>query len=347
MSAILWVVAIAVAVMLAGVVYQCVGAVLDRRRLMTTGRLVEISDGRRLYLIEKGPQGRGPTVVFESGFAATSLNWSHIQEALVGKVHTVAYDRCGMGWSGPARTERTPKQVAAEMRAMLRAAGVEGPWVLVGHSFGGLVMQRFALDYGAEVAGLVLVDPMRTHEWPPVNVGRTATLTRARRMTRVGLYGAPFGIVRLAARSHFCHSASLSRWLVRVGGTRARFLADRLDTEIGKMPLEVRASIAAHWSAPRFYRGLLAHLSAVPATVEEMHDVHPMKDVPVVVLTPATTTPVGDMRRFGAQSREVIAERSRHWVHLDEPDLVVRTILEMVASVSPNSAGVAARAGAR
>jgi pimeloyl-ACP methyl ester carboxylesterase len=317
--------------LLAGFLYQCIGGIIDCRRLRTRGRLVDIGNDRRLYLVEKGPRDRQPTVVFESGFGATSLNWAHIQEALAPHVHTVAYDRCGLGWSSACVSDRTPTHVAAELRKLLHTAGIEPPYLLTGHSFGGLVMQRFALDYPDETAGVILIDPMRTDEWPPVNTTAHARIARAQRLTRVGATCARFGLTRLAARSHLCGSARLSGFLIHLAGSQGEYLGSRLNTEIGKMPANVRPSIAAHWSAPRFYRGLLAHLNAVPATVTEMHNVEPIRDTPVVVLTPAGAAGIDDMRPYGPNSRHIVAENSQHWIHLDEPALVVRTILDFVA----------------
>ncbi len=332
-----------------GVAYQLIGGWVDRRRLRGAGRIVDAGQGLRMYMVERGPRGRTPAVVFESGFGATSLNWMHIQESLAGRAHTVAYDRCGLGWSSESNTERTPVNIAGELRAMLRAAQIDPPWVLVGHSFGGLVMQRFALDYPNEVSGLVLLDPMRTHEWPPVDPTQHRRVERAMRLTRVGHKFAHLGMARLAARSHLCRSRRFSGFLLRLAGERGTYLAHRLDTEIGKMPSEVRPSIAAQWSSPRFYRGLHAYLSAVPASVAEMHDAEPLGDIPVVVVTPGKAEPVEDLRKFGPQSREVIAEASEHWVHLDDPGLVVETILEMAAMAREQRRWptVVARAGER
>ncbi len=317
---------LAALLLLAGLLYECVGARLDRRRLLKPGRLVEIGEGRELYMVEMGPRGRGPTVVFESGFAATSLNWLHLQTALAERVHTVAYDRCGLGWSSACTSERTPAHVARELRALLRAAGIEAPWVLVGHSFGGLAMQRFALEYPEETAALVLIDPMRPVEWPPFNAAADGRVRRAQRLTRLGGALAQVGMTRLAARSHFCRSAKLSGFLIRLAGQHGKFLASRLDTEIGKMPAEVLPSIAAHWSAPRFYRGLMAHLRAVEATALEMYRVEPISEVPVTVLTPASAAAPSNMEQYGRRGRHVVAEHSLHWIHLDEPELVVQTI---------------------
>ncbi|HUB19082.1 MAG TPA: alpha/beta fold hydrolase [Acidobacteriaceae bacterium] len=318
------------AVLGAGILYQCIGSLLDRRSLLKPGRMVDIGGGRRLYLMEKGPAGRGPAVVFEAGFGATSLNWMHIQEAMADEVHTVAYDRCGLGWSSACVSERTPSNIAGELRAMLRAAGIEPPWILVGHSFGGLVMQRFALDYPDDTAAVILIDPMRTDEWPPVNQEAHARIARAQRLTRVGATCARIGMSRLVARSHFCRSARLSGFLIQRAGAQGAYLAGRLNTEIGKMPAQVRPAIAAHWSAPGFYHGLLAHLHGVSGTVLEMHEAEPIGETPVVVLTPASAPPPSNLHQYGRRSRHIVAERSLHWIHLDEPDLVVRTILNTV-----------------
>ncbi len=320
-----------------GFAYQWIGGLLDRKRLLAPGRLVDIGEGRRLYLLEKG--SGGPSVIFESGFGATSLNWTDVQDAVAEHVHTISYDRCGLGWSSPPASERTPTRIAAELHTLLRAAGVQPPWVLVGHSFGGLVMQRFALEYPAGTAGLVLLDPMRTDEWPPLNPARRGTMERANRLTGYGVHLARFGVTRLAARSHLCRSARFSGFLIRLAGAQGEYLSERLNTEIGKMPAQVRPSIAAHWSAPRFYRGLIAHLRAVPAAVQEMHEAEPIQNVPVVVVTPGSASPIADMEKFGSLSRQVVARDSRHWVHLDEPELVVRTILEMAALARSRNLG--------
>ena len=158
------------ALVLAGILYQRVGASRDRLRYTVAGRWVDIGHGCSLYLLEKGPdESGGPTVLFESGIAATNLNWSRIQETVSKFAHTASYDRGGLGWSSPASTTRTPGNIATELHAMLESAGIKPPYVLVGHSFGGLVVRRFALLYPEDVAGIVLVDPMRCEEWPPLD----------------------------------------------------------------------------------------------------------------------------------------------------------------------------------
>jgi pimeloyl-ACP methyl ester carboxylesterase len=90
--------------------------------------------------------------------------------------------------------------------------------------------------------------------------------------------------------------------------------------------------VAAQWSRPGFYAGVREHLRSIPATVAEMHEAEPIQEIPVTVLTPGKAAPLteDDLRRIGKHVRQVIAPASAHWIHLDEPHLVVASILEML-----------------
>jgi pimeloyl-ACP methyl ester carboxylesterase len=318
----------------AGFLYQWIGARRDRRRYAVYGRWVDIGEGCELYVCEKG--SGGPTVLFESGIAATNLNWYHIQERVSRFTNTASYDRGGLGWSSPSRKARTPANIAAELHAMLLTAGIAPPYVLVGHSFGGLVVRRFALDFPDEVISLILVDPMRCDEWPPLDPSKQPTLDRGKRLSRYGMHIARFGLARLAATSLLCNGGRLSRGLATVSGNGAQYLLRRVSDGVGKMPREVWPIVAAHWSRPGFYAGMHHHVSAVPQTVNEMKDAEPIHAIPVLVLTPAQSTPLSTecLAHIGDNVQQIIAPASAHWIHLDEPDLVVDAIRESVMAAS-------------
>lgn len=320
-----------------GMLYQWTGSLNDRRRYLGLGKLVELGAGRRIYVSEMGrDHASGPTVVFESGIAATSQNWLRVQESVAGFARAVSYDRGGLGWSSASASERTPSNIARELSEMLQRAGIPGPYVLVGHSFGGLVVRRYAAMYPGEVAGVILVDSMRAEEWPPVNEAQRGMLDRGVKLAEYAIPVARFGLARLATTSLLCRSGKASRMFSRAAGQGGLHVMDRITCEVGKMPREVWPIVAAHWSSPKFYRGLADHLEAVPKTVAEMHTAESVDGVPVVLLTPGTAVPLcGDrLRRIGLDARQVIAERSGHWLHLDEPELVVETIRSMVEQVA-------------
>lgn len=320
-----------------GMVYQWIGALNDRRRFLGLGRMVEVGDGRRIYVSDMGREmASGPTVIFESGIAATSQNWLRVQESVAGFTRAVSYDRGGLGWSSACISERTPSNIARELRELLQRAGIPGPYVLVGHSFGGLVVRRYAAMYPDEVDGVVLVDPMRTEEWPPANESQRALLERGIRMAGYGVPVARFGLARLATTSLLCRSGRASRAFSRAAGNGGIHVMQRITCEVGKMPRAVWPIVAAHWASPKYYRGLAAHLEAVPATVVEMQTAEVVEGMPVVLLTPASAEPLCSdrLQRIGPGVRQVIAEKSGHWVHLDEPELVLETIRSMVEQVS-------------
>jgi pimeloyl-ACP methyl ester carboxylesterase len=322
------------AILAAGFLYQFLGDRRDRRRYTGAGRWVEIEQGQKLYVVEKG--SGGPAVLFEAGIAATNLNWHHIQQKVSCFTATASYDRSGLGWSSACRTLRTPRNIAVELHTMLASACIRPPYILVGHSFGGLVMRRYAIMYPEEVAGVVLVDPMRCEEWPPLNPEKQGMIERGKRLSRYANPIARFGLARLAVTSLLCGSGRFSEHIAGAGGMGARHVLKRVTEEVGKMPREVWPVIAAHWSRPGYYAGMEQHVAAVPETVLEMQGADPIRDIPVLVLTPGKSIPLSDtcLKKIGDNVRQVIATESAHWIHLDEPELVVDSIREMVATAT-------------
>jgi pimeloyl-ACP methyl ester carboxylesterase len=314
----------------AGSLYQYVGALRDRQRFLGQGRRVKIAAGDWMYLCERGSDG--PAIIFEAGIGATSQNWHGLQQDLVGVARTVAYDRIGLGWSSTGRcTERTPSNIAHELHEMLQAARIAPPYLMVGHSFGGLVVRRFAAEYPQEVSGVVLVDPMRPEEWPPLNEAARPMLNRAIRLLSIGVPLAWIGVARWIATSMLCRSGRTARAISRLAGRGGAHLLGRLTSELDKMPRTVWPVVAAHWSNPHFYRGMVAHLQAVPASVREMQDAAPIDRAPVTVLTPHSSqlSPLA-LSRIGVHTRQIVARGSGHWIHLDEPELVRGTIQAMM-----------------
>ena len=332
MHVVFWILASVALLVLAGTVYQHLGSLRDRRIHTGQGRWVSIGRGCSVYFFEQG-QGE-PTVLFEAGIGATHLNWRGIQDPIAMLAHTIAYDRAGLGWSSPCHTPRTPGNVAAELHQMLETAGFQPPYVLVGHSFGGLVLRRYALLYPEEVAGVVLVDPMRSEEWPPLNPSRQSQLDLGNRLIRYALPVVRCGLARLLVTWLFGRRGNLSEHIAGAAGAHPRHVLGRIKTEVRKMPRKVWPAVAAHWSRPGFYSGLRSHIHSIPATVREMHTAEPIRGIPVTVLTPGNAVPLSanQLEHIGDSVRQTIARKSEHWIHLDEPDLVINAIRAMIGA---------------
>jgi pimeloyl-ACP methyl ester carboxylesterase len=124
------------------------------------GQLYDIGGGRRLHLLCQGPASdRGPLVLMESGAFGFSADWDSVQRKLAAEgVRSCAYDRAGLGFSDPGPGPRDSHAIVGDQEKLLAAAGLKGPYVLVGHSMAGLHLRLFAVRHPQEVAGLVLVD---------------------------------------------------------------------------------------------------------------------------------------------------------------------------------------------
>lgn len=121
-------------------------------------KLQKVDAGGHSLQLLVGGQG-SPAVIFEGGFGAGIASWSMVQKDVAAFAQTVSYDRAGLGQSDPGPKPRSAKQIATELHVALQKAGIKPPYVMVGHSFGGIYVRVFADMYPNEVAGLVLIDP--------------------------------------------------------------------------------------------------------------------------------------------------------------------------------------------
>ena len=112
--------------------------------------------GYRLHINCQG-QG-GPTVVMESGNGNFSLNWGQVPREVAKFTRVCAYDRAGLGWSDRSPRRRTAHNLVQDLHTLLERSGVEPPYVLVGHSLGGMLIRLYAHVHPDQVAGMVLVD---------------------------------------------------------------------------------------------------------------------------------------------------------------------------------------------
>ena len=131
-------------------------------------RLVDVDHGRRLNLL---CVGKGtPTVVFDAGMGNWSQVWGLVQPVIAKRTQACAYDRAGLGFSDPANRDGSSANVVDDLRRLLVAASIKPPYVLVGHSYGGMSMRLFADLHFNEVAGMVLVDPSTRDLEPPRDI---------------------------------------------------------------------------------------------------------------------------------------------------------------------------------
>jgi pimeloyl-ACP methyl ester carboxylesterase len=305
---------------------------MDRRRFPPPGRLVDIG-GRRLHLTQSG-QGR-PAVVFESGISASCLNWTHVRDRVAQFTRCYSYDRASLGWSDPVDTPRVPSRIIEELHALLQAAEVLPPYVLAGHSFGGLLVRAYAVKYPGEVAGLILIDPLGASEWLQPSSEQARMLRRGVKLSRRGALLARLGVVRFSLALLSGGARVLPQLIAKLSSGKGESTVSRIVGEVRKMPPETWPMVRAHWCQPKSFLGMASYLASLPASCAECARLGELCGIPVTVLSATTSKPVElaereAMARNSPHGRHIIASKSAHWIHFDEPDLVVQAIQDMV-----------------
>jgi pimeloyl-ACP methyl ester carboxylesterase len=250
----------------AGAIYQAIGTWRDRRRFPPPGCLVRVNKGRmHIYVTGEGT----PTVVFESGMGASCLSWTLVQPQVGQFTRAVSYDRAGHGWSDPAREPRSARQIAHELHTLLGATGVSGPYVLVGHSFGGYVNRAFAHLYRNEVVGMVLVDSVHPAEWENPTPEQLRMIEVGLRYAWIAAWLARLGFVRFCLARLARGSPRLGRATVSAFGVDTAAAAQRIAGEIRKLPAPILPVVRSLWSQPKSFKNLGWHVAALPVSAAQ------------------------------------------------------------------------------
>jgi pimeloyl-ACP methyl ester carboxylesterase len=295
-----------VTVLAATGIYQVVSDARERGRFGAPGRLADIG-GRRIHLMEAG-QG-SPTVVIVPALGEAVLGYLALSRGVAGYTRACVYDRAGIGWSDrPPRGRGTFADMADDLHDALAAAGIAPPYVLVGHSMGGIIARDFAVRYRSDVAGMMLLDS--SHE---AQAGRLPG--SARRALRSALRWClqPMGLRRLAARAG-----------------RMRGLAAEIDQSV---PPEYHPAAWALTLSSRFRRMAARELAMMTRPHGNPPD---LGSLPLTVITagknnkPIWVQLQGELAALSTDAEHIIAHGAGHFVHWHDPDLVVKAIQDLL-----------------
>jgi pimeloyl-ACP methyl ester carboxylesterase len=319
-----------------GAVYQAIGTRRDGKLHPPPGWLVDIGT-HRLHLLESGRGG--PTVVLEAGLMSTVLSWSELLHSLAGSFRVVSYDRAGLGWSDIGPMPRTANRIVDELHTLLQRAAIPPPYVLVGHSFGGLTMPLFAARFPDEVAGMVLVDPVVPAEWnPPSEHDLKMTRIGAKICRRAAIL-ARFGLIRFVGFLLTTGVKTVAARLVRLISRGSPAESGTVSSPwFAALPANEKTMASVFWIQPKFALTIASQLENLPASAASVGRFANFCDKPVVILSARTAS---ERRRAEhaaiagqlPQGEHVLAGNSNHWIMQEDPELVIRAI-EKVASYS-------------
>jgi pimeloyl-ACP methyl ester carboxylesterase len=291
-----------------GFTYEQLGESRDRRLNHPPGQLIDVG-GYSMHLYCTG-QG-SPTVVLESGVSGYWLDWYKVQPQISQLTRVCSYDRAGSGWSSPSPQNRTSKIFAQELHTLLQRASVPAPYVLVGHSMGGLHVRMFAAMYPAEVAGMILVDAVYPH--PEQAKQWTATFIHAIDMHGITI---PIGISRLMG---WCGT-------LLPGHPELQSLAPMVRT------------VECQW---HYFRQVHDEWAGFGEDADQVRAAAPLGNMPLVVLShdPDKATPDlkelwesmhQELARLSTNRSRVIAKGSGHYIQFDRPDVVIEAVQKVV-----------------
>jgi pimeloyl-ACP methyl ester carboxylesterase len=291
--------------------------------------------GFRLHLNCAG-EGR-PTVILDAALGGSSVSWALVQPAIASLTRVCSYDRAGFGWSEGAPGPRTVGRIVDELRTLLERAGEPPPFVLVGHSFGGLVMRVFATRYRADTLGVVLVDPAHPQDWVTPAPKEQVKIDRGVRLCRQGAVAARLGVARgvaaLVGLGAFAPARAIA-WAVAGGGLSRE--DEGILAPIWLLPREARRPLKRFWTQPKFFDALGSQIESICTSAAETVEAgkNGYGDLPLVTIS---ATDPGDYRlrqqealaRLSTRGRHIIASRSGHWIPLEQPEVVISAIREV------------------
>ncbi|MFW6056926.1 MAG: alpha/beta hydrolase [Chloroflexota bacterium] len=319
--------------------YGRIAALSWERTPYPPGRLIDAA-GTRLYVRVKGDDT--PVVVIEPALGSPAAEWWHIQEELARTTTVVTYDRAGYGWSRPGTRPRTGRQVVEELHTMLHNAALPGPYILVGHSQGGLYMQLFGRLYPDEVAGAVFLDPLSSDNrrfkaelkpevYKNSQIDTLPTINSVATLQRLGLMRVLRGVIEPKMLGY--HQS---------------------------LPAPTREVIWQHYAMPKARSAIMDEYAqnATPANTSDVRSAGTFPDVPVKILYHSPRRMVRELMAQGRLQRDdadevemiweqlvrgylrlsphgewIVAQESGHYIHLDEPDVVLNEINELVEAV--------------
>lgn len=331
---------IVIALVLFGFTCQFIISIIDDISYPPPGKLVDVG-GYRLHINCMGTNKKGlPTVILDAGLGGFSLDWAQVQPEVAKFTRVCSYDRAGYGWSEESPHPRTSKYIITELHELLMRSQEHAPFIMVGHSFGGINARLFAHEYPKSVAGIILIDsshedqsdrlPKPPYEFLSLLSLQKYVTTRPWLASIAVASGLPSLILQTQARKFLPHHVAneirdtylakiSTRNFLRTWSLEGIHFDESLHQlkakadaahvpEFGDMPLYViSAGRPEHWQG----------MSAAWQQWAEMNYA-------------AWQVLQKDLVTKSNKAKHVVAEKSGHMIPLDQPDIIVAQVKQMV-----------------
>ena len=324
-----WIKRILLGVLILIIIALIIGVIFERisrsnaENLIPHGEFADVG-GHKLHYYKKGDNG--PTVVFESAFDPNGhLQWFVLQQDISKFATTISYDRAGLLWSERGNNPKTSKAMAEELHALLEKAGVSKPYILVGHSLGGLILRSFISKYPQDVRGVILIDS----SCPNMEDYLSDEL-----YTMVN-QGMPSGFLK------FANSVGLVRLMFK----------DMFPDKEEYNYLNTLMPALLHKSA----YGILEEQDQIITLAKEANKITSFGDIPLYVLSAsdrdnydnlisdekmrtelvdALAKMQNDLLKLSTNSEQILVSNSSHYINEDQPEVIIEAIKKMITKTN-------------
>jgi pimeloyl-ACP methyl ester carboxylesterase len=335
-------------ILLAQIAVQLLCVRLDARKFPAPGNIVKTERGN-MHVRQMG--SGSPAIVLEAGIAASSLNWSILQPRLAEFSSVYSYDRAGFGWSPASGKEHSGKKctlqrMTSDLHELAHALSIPKPYVLVAHSFGAYIVRVYAQRFPDELAGVILVDPITPEEWIQPDSLQRWQLRRGVWFSRAGAILGSLGVVRFCLWLLQRGRSNVPQHVLGAFGSKATETVRRILGELSKLPPSTVRLIRERWSNGKFFWTMARYIQSLPACAAEASCCDIPAQIPVTVISGAHQSGVrmAEHKAIAAHSlygKQIVAAKSAHWVHLDQPELIVAAFQE-IAELNTTSEALAA-----
>jgi len=309
-----WFFVVVIALMLLGFIYEQTCELIDSKTLKAPGQMVQVGD-HKMHIYCTGENINGsPTVILEAGGGGNYTNWHRVQPEVSKYTKVCSYDRSGMGFSEPTQDKRSNSEVVAELENLLKAANINGPYIMVGHSMGGFYTRLFTKRNLDQVKGLIQVDPS-TEE-----------------MANLSEVNVPLGI-RI--------QSSLIEFAFHIGVAR---IAQHIYPPIGMIDKDIANIQIAFNSTAIESRNKYEDGYGFLDNIQEIRDASAFGNLPVIVFSAdkseelavinygeeCRTWHINLAKRLSNNSQHIMVKNSNHYIQFDQPQVVIDVIKGML-----------------
>lgn len=298
-------------VFLAGIIFQFISVKLDNFRYPPLGQFVDIGDCS-LHVVVSRAFKHGPTIILEAGNGLTSNAWMQVQPKIAEFANCISYDRVGFGWSTSKTNVYTPINDIKNLYALVNKLELPAPYILVGHSYGGMLNRLYAAHYPEQIVGIVLVDAYHEEQLKIIPLPSSTMMNIFKIMSIIGLF-------RLFVQKLFPLPASL--------------------------PTQMRNRIYAEISTYRWIKTTKTIFSHANEITNQFHNL-PVFSKPMIVISAGIHNGLElkfkekiaelqkDLVMKSKNGEQIIAEKSGHNIPFTQPEIIIKAVYELVHRIS-------------